>query len=265
MKRQPIRQALLLVSLLLFPLTLYYFSPALVISGAFGGIVTGSLIMFGLQFVASLVFGRAFCGWVCPAGGLQEACSRVNRRRVVRGHWVKYLIWLPWVAIIVWGFVSAGGPRSVQPLYQTTHGISVANSFAYIIYYAVVGLVVILSLTSGRRAFCHHVCWMAPFMVIGLRIRQIAGWPALHLRMNSERCVGCGRCSGNCPMSLDVPGVLMGKARGQNDCILCGECVDNCPKGAIRYAFGPQRGRAALTGRTTPGSSGESSTPTVQK
>lgn len=261
MKRQSIRQALVLVSLLLFPVTLYYLSPVLIISGAFEGIVSGSLILFGLQFVASLVFGRAFCGWICPAGGLQEACTHVNSRRVVRGRWVKYLIWLPWIAIIVWGFISAGGPRTIQPLYQTTHGISVTDPPSYIIYYAVAGLIVVLSLASGRHAFCHQVCWMAPFMIMGSRIRQKAGWWALHLRMDSERCSGCGRCSKNCPMSLDVPGVLAGSAKGQSDCILCGECVDNCPKGAIRFEFSARKGHI----NSTPGHSAELPASTVQK
>jgi SAM-dependent methyltransferase len=63
----------MLVSLLLFPVTLYYFSPVIIIEGAFQGIVTGSFVMFGLQLVASMFPGRAFC-LVCflqRAGGIE--------------------------------------------------------------------------------------------------------------------------------------------------------------------------------------------------
>lgn len=75
MKRQKLRKALVLISFLFFPITLYYFSPYLIIQGAFEGIVTGSFIVFTLMFLVSLFLGRAFCGWVCPAGGLQECCT----------------------------------------------------------------------------------------------------------------------------------------------------------------------------------------------
>lgn len=238
MKRQRLRQAFLLISLLLFPVTLYYLSPVLALSGAFEGIVTGSLIVFGMQFLSSLVLGRAFCGWLCPAGGLQEASARVNHKRVKRGRWLKYLIWLPWLAAIAWGFRSAGGLRAIQPFYLTTRGISVADPYAYIIYYSVVGLILVLSFTVGRRSFCHHVCWMAPFMVIGSAIRTAARWPAWRIRIDPQKCTGCGRCSQNCPMSLEVCQSLTQPPGQSVDCILCGECVDHCPRGALRFHFG---------------------------
>ena len=44
--RQKIRRILLLVSMLAFPVTLYYFSPYLIINGAFSGILAGSAITF---------------------------------------------------------------------------------------------------------------------------------------------------------------------------------------------------------------------------
>jgi len=71
--RQRIRQTLLLGSLLLFPVTMNYFSPYIVIDGAARGILTASLLVFGVQFISALFFGRLFCGWVCPAGALQDA------------------------------------------------------------------------------------------------------------------------------------------------------------------------------------------------
>jgi polyferredoxin len=47
-------------------------SPYLVVDAADKGIINGSFIMFALLFVSSLVLGRGFCGWVCPAGGCQK-------------------------------------------------------------------------------------------------------------------------------------------------------------------------------------------------
>jgi ferredoxin-type protein NapH len=70
MMRQKIRRTILLISFLFFPITLYYFSPALIIMGAAAGIIVGSFVLFGVLFVSSLLVGRGFCGWVCPGAGL---------------------------------------------------------------------------------------------------------------------------------------------------------------------------------------------------
>ncbi len=69
--------------------------------------VSGSLIVFAAQFVLSLFLGRAFCGWVCPAGGTQELALLVRRKAVDsrRIGWIKWLIWAPWVLALV--FLSA--------------------------------------------------------------------------------------------------------------------------------------------------------------
>ncbi|NPV02029.1 MAG: 4Fe-4S binding protein [Brevinematales bacterium] len=66
--KQKVRRSLILISFFLFPVTMFYFSPYLIIMGGIGGIITGSFMMFAAQFAHSLVLGRAFCGWVCPAG-----------------------------------------------------------------------------------------------------------------------------------------------------------------------------------------------------
>lgn len=108
---------------------------------------------FGAMFVVSLFFGRLWCGWACPAGGLQEFLTPVNNRPVL-SHWpdrVKWLIWAPWVLVIAAMFVSAGGIRGVDFFHLTTHGISVGEPGAYIVFYVVIGLFVILSLTVGSR------------------------------------------------------------------------------------------------------------------
>lgn len=100
-----------------------------------------------------------------------------------------------------------------------------------------VGTFSILSLAAGRRAACHTICWMAPFMIIGRQIRNLARWPSLRLKADPAKCTNCKRCTAGCPMSLDVNGMVQRGAMECSECIVCGSCVDICPKEAIHYSF----------------------------
>jgi Pyruvate/2-oxoacid:ferredoxin oxidoreductase delta subunit len=128
-------------------------------------------------------------------------------------------------------------------LLDTQQGISVAGApdrpiiIAYIIYYVVISLFVGLSVFVGRRAGSHAICWMAPFMMIGRWIRNRFGWSSLRLVADASACADCKKCTSNCPMSLDVNGMVQLSAMENSECILCGTCVDNCTKKVIRYSF----------------------------
>jgi ferredoxin-type protein NapH len=237
--RQRVRKALIIVSFLLFPVIMNYLSPYVIIYGASQRIVNGSLIMFGLMFLSALVVGRAWCGWLCPGGGVGEICFAVNDKPAHGGkaNWIKWFIWAPWVGIIALVAVQAGGYRAGDFFLLTDHGISVTEPFNYIIYYLVIVLFVVPALIFGRRASCHYVCWMAPFMILGRKIRNLVGWPSLRLRAETAKCVNCQKCTANCPMSLDVNAMVQKGAMEHSECILCATCVDVCPKEVIHYTF----------------------------
>ena len=239
MKRQRIRKTILLISFLIFPIILYYFSPYLIVMGASEGIVTGSFIVFSLMFLLSLFLGRGFCGFICPAGGLQECLTLAVDRKVKGGklNWIKYLIWVPWISLIIVMFISSGGIKKFDFFYDTYYGISVISVQAYIIYYGVVGIIALLGLTIGRRAFCHYACWMAPFMIIGSKIKNKLKYPSLNLQQDKSKCVSCKLCDKKCPMSLEVNLMVQKEDMNNSECILCGECIDVCPKKAIKYKF----------------------------
>jgi polyferredoxin len=243
-KRQRLRRVVLLLSFIVFPVTMNYFSPYLIVEGAFNGIVNGSFVVFASMFAGSLFLGRLWCGWACPAAGLQEPLLPVNDRPVSRkADLVKWAIWLPWVVLIAYAAVRAGGYRSVNLLYGTVDGISVAGDAsrpvvaAYATYFLVVMLFFGLAWALGRRAGCHTVCWMAPFMIAGRAIRNLSPWPSLRLRADSEACESCGTCRNECSMGLDVPAMVAAGSMENAECVLCGQCVDNCPSKAIRYSF----------------------------
>jgi ferredoxin-type protein NapH len=239
MNRQKARAILAVLMVLLFPLIYYYLAPYLIIMGAAEGIIAGDVIAFAGLFFTSLFFGRAWCGWICPAGATQELCAKVNKKNFngKKRNVIKYFIWAPWIAIVVIMFIQEGGIKAVDPLYQTWNGISIQDMFSAIMFAAIAGAIAIFALISGKRAACHTICWMAPFMIIGRKIRNTANWPALQLEADKTKCVNCKACTRNCSMSLDVNAMVQSQSMENSECILCGKCVDNCPKRAIKYTF----------------------------
>jgi ferredoxin len=50
------------------------------------------------------------------------------------------------------------------------------------------------------------------------------------------RCVQCGICSFNCPISIDVRRhAWLGEPVKDSHCLTCGECVARCPRGVLRF------------------------------
>ncbi len=236
-KRQNRRSTLLLFTFLLFPVVMNFLSPYVIIDGAFQGIITGSFVLFGALFINSLFVGRLWCGWVCPAAGLQEAAFAANDRKVRRINWLKWVIWALWLGVIILGAITAGGYSQVNLLHLTESGISVDEPAKYMIYYIVLGTIFALSVLVGRRAFCHSACWMAPFMITGRKIRNGLNTPALRLTADTEKCIDCKKCTAVCAMSLDVHQMVQDRVMENAECILCGRCVDICPQDVIHYAF----------------------------
>lgn len=239
MKRQKIRKLSLILSLLLFPVTLYYFSPALIFPAGMKGIVNGSFIVFIALFVLSIPFGRLFCAYLCPAGGLQECVFAVNDKLPGQG-WrnkVKYVIWAVWILAVIFCYGNSNPSWKVDFFFETQQGISVSGIQSYIIYYGILCLILIPAILAGKRAFCHYFCWMAPFMVLGTRLRRRLHLPGLHVKVkDQDACTACGKCSRVCPMGIDVAGQVRDGQIKSMECIQCGACIDQCPRHALGYA-----------------------------
>ena len=162
---------------------------------------------------------------------------RVRKRRIKKGNWVKWIIWCPWIGVIALLAIMTSGYKTIDFFYQTKYGLSIGNVYALMSYLFVLMLIVIPAFTIGRRSFCHHICWMAPFMIIGRAIRNRFKWGSLILKSDLNKCVSCHVCTKNCPMSLEVEEMVKSNDMNHSECVLCGLCIDNCKKGAIRYSF----------------------------
>ena len=126
---------------------------------------------------------------MCPGGGLQECITVVNNARTWRR--IKWAIWIPWLGLIAFLAVRAGGYLGIDPLLHLAGGVTMAISRDtggaswYLVYYIIVVLMTLLPLAVGRPAMCHTLCWMVPFMILERRIRNLVRSPPLRLQADA--------------------------------------------------------------------------------
>ena len=242
MKNIRLRKLIIIISFLLIPITFIYISPVIIILDSAVGIISGSFILFCILFLSSMFTGRIFCSWLCPGGGLQECMMPAASKSVKNNkllHIIRHIIWVVWFGFIIFTAVSNGGYKTVNPLSHSYMGISLhtEGGAVYPIYFLVLAIVVVLTLLVGRRSFCHTICHMANFMVLGRKLGRILRLPCVHLKADSDKCIRCNKCSRVCPMSLDVEGMVKRNSMEDSSCILCGDCTKECSKGIIKLAF----------------------------
>jgi polyferredoxin len=239
-QRQRIRRTLLFIFLIAFPLTINYYSPYLIMDAAAKGIASFSFLLWSTWLVTSLIFGRAGCGYFCPLGAGQETLHAMSDKPLVRVKYIKvlkYIIAVAWVGAIVAALVSAGGLRSVQPLYNTENLVSIDSLQGNILYVMVLSIALLPAFFMGKRAFCHYFCPFGVLNIIGTKIANLLHLPVLHLKSETDRCTKCGKCTQVCQMSLPVKDMVQHGSMANTECILCGMCVDQCKFGAIHYAW----------------------------
>ncbi len=186
----------------------------------------------------TLLFRRAFCGYLCPVGTVSEWLGSLGRFAGIRGAAVpapldrglsllKYGV----LAVVLFITYRAGELlfRGFDPCYAliSRHGEDIT-----VWSYVVAGSIVVGSLLV-IMPFCRWLCPLAavlsPFSRFGLA----------RIKRDSDACLDCTKCSQACPMAIPVHEV---KEVTAARCLSCLNCVEACPverSGAV--AWGPPR------------------------
>lgn len=225
--------------MLLLPGLLFYVSPIVPGIAAKEGIISGSLVVFGVIFLTSLFVGRSYCGWLCGFGAIQDQCSKINKKSP-KGEifgWIKNILWLPWWFGIIAALLAVGGVKGVNFFYFTTKGLSATDPDVYFVLYTVYAVIILLSLLFGRRAFCRYLCTTANFNMLGNKLRHWLHLPGLRLKADPKACTSCKDCNDVCIKGLDVNAMVKADSVYHAECVLCGCCVDACKTKAIRFGL----------------------------
>ncbi|MFH0762062.1 MAG: 4Fe-4S binding protein [Bacteroidota bacterium] len=176
-----------------------------------------------IPLVLTLVFGRFFCGWICPMGSLQHFMSflmkpfRKTGNTVTGGSlWaVKYVVFIPVILFPVLELNLAGW---LDPLSLLTR--SLAGLYNPILLLIFIGI--ILLNIRRHRFFCRVLCPLGALYGLVARFRLFRWIP-------QPSCTGCGKCSYSCPAGMDLP-----QEHASSECLLCMNCANACPEGALK-------------------------------
>jgi ferredoxin-type protein NapH len=190
-----------------------------------------------IPVVLTVLLGRFFCGWICPAtllyelntnlaGWLRWAGIRLGNRRFDRR--LKYLVLALGLAIS-----AATGSVTVAAIYppaivgrEIYYAVALGGFGGGTVFFLVT---LLFDLLVARRGFCRYLCpGGALYSLLGryrlLRIRRIV-----------EGCNDCGKCNVVCEFALDP----MHDDFGQ-ECNNCTACVAICPTDAMTFTLSPR-------------------------
>ena len=172
------------------------------------------LILLIAGFASSLLFGRIYCGWLCPVNTLSGLTDQLFKRlrinRPVGPKWLTGGVTGGIVFSIFLGLLILSLVLRIRPqlfLILTLVGFLVSAVFASAIW-------------------CNGLCpW-------GTILAKISRFSLLRLVLGKEQCVRCGKCASACPSKAltRTPG---GQQLDFSQCRHCLRCLDKCGKNAI--------------------------------
>jgi Polyferredoxin len=238
MKYSNIRKPIVITTAVLFHLLLIFhllFSPVIIILAANQGLMNASFISFGVMFLLSLFAGRAYCAWFCPGCGIQEVLSLWVRKKSPndKAVYIKYFIFAVWAGIITIFYILKG-IHKIDLSFGMTN-ITVARKL--MLTAGAIVIIAPLTIIFGRFASCKYICWQAPLLIFGSKLRDLLGLPGLRLQIEALKCKACNACTFKCPMNIDLMASIKGIYIQATECILCGNCIDTCEQQALSYRF----------------------------
>jgi len=215
-----------------------------------------------LFILLCFLFGRLWCGWVCPLGTVGDFFTWVRRKmnipvRRFPKTFRRSLVYSSYGLLAVTAGISTfiGIPnfarfqcnlflpycqvcpsRLICPLFGLIKPSwkdfsTVTSSIFTGLAWVMLGLFV-ASFYWGRRVWCH----LCPVGLINSWFNKGAG---VELRKDAVKCNKCGSCADACPMGLTKMYEAEEKViYNQNECILCLRCIEICPrKGCLSATF----------------------------
>ena len=173
------------------------------------------VVLFFLLFIISItaVFGRIWCGWLCPQTVLLDLSESISRLfGGLPRRWLQRIVLLPFSALvsltILWYFVPP--VKTMQSLFSD----ALITGF-FLVQWGVI----YAELAFLGRKFCTTIC---PYAMLQNALFDESTLVIEYDRSREDECMKCHDCVKACPVGIDIKEGL------KTDCIACAECIDAC-------------------------------------
>lgn len=184
----------------------------------------------------TLVLGRFFCGWICPATFLYELNTNVSTWLARLGFKVgnrRFDLRLKYAVLGVGLLLSAAtGSVLMAAIYppaivgrELYYAIALGGFGAGAVFF--VGTLLFDTLVA-RRGFCRYLCPGGALYALLGRYRLV------RIRRIVESCNDCARCNAVCEFGLDPLRDHFGQ-----ECNNCTACIAVCPTQAMTFVLRP--------------------------
>ena len=210
----------------------------------------------------TFLFGRWFCGWICPFGTVHHMFSSLRAGTVKarldtggygRGQKLKYYVLVVFLAgallgvnVVGWldplSFFFRGMAVAVYPaLNSAADSILVSDSlrrhllavqqphyFGNVLIGLLFGVVIALNFYRPRF-WCRYIC------PLGALLGIIGKNPLVRLHKSPEACDNCRLCAADCQGGANVGSTLEWRPA---ECFYCFNCQSDCPSQAVTLRWG---------------------------
>lgn len=173
--------------------------------------------IFLAGILVSIIFGRIYCGWICPINTGMKAVTWIKKKLSIKGlslpkflrkDVVRYLIL--GIFIIIFIFTMRTGKKlPVLP--------------------ALFALGIIITLFFPEELWHRYLCPYGTILSITSRKSLFS------MNISEEECINCGICKKVCPAEAVAVEDDQHRIK-KNDCLVCMDCSRSCNKRAIHYS-----------------------------
>jgi len=217
---------------------------AFVATGRMPQIHPAGMFLLAAFLAISILFRKAFCGWLCPVGTISEALwtlgqrlfrrsVRLPRRADLALRSLKYVLMALFLFAV--GSMSAAAIESfLGGPYGVIADVKMLNFFRYL---GASGLAVLLLLAAAsmfiQNFWCRYLC---PY---GAMVGLVSLPSPTRVQRQPDACIDCAKCAKACPSLLPVDRLVSVRSA---ECTACLKCIAACPaEGALGLAVASKR------------------------
>ncbi len=179
-------------------------------------------LLFFVPILFTLVFGRIYCGFVCPYGAYQEFLSLITKKKLKipekidkNTRYLKYLFLIVLLVSAIYFEEVVGEEYDPFKYLFRSQGSSI--TIALLVALTIASLII-------YRPWCKYVCPLGAIYTLLSRI----SW--FRIEYNKERCISCALCDRACGMQAIKCGEV-----NSYECIRCGDCLKACKHAVLSF------------------------------